>query len=163
MNFVTPPNEKIIIIFKRKKNFPTNLKSFFYSLFPIKNQERSRFSNSSKESGGNLLYWNNSLTQRTLKIFPSGSNKNSLRARSLLSSVGQVFIYSLQYGDIQCGMRQKDGWRIFIESVKLFLPPLPGGQKMWNVNRVAVSFISFLRRLRNSRENRKKSSIGDSL
>lgn len=107
MNFVTPPNEKIIIIFKRKKNFPTNLKSFFHSLFPIKNQERSRFSNSSKESGGNLLYWNNSLTQRTLKIFPSGSNKNSLRARSLLSSVGQVFIYSLQYGDIQCGINDK--------------------------------------------------------
>lgn len=107
MNFVTPPNEKIIIIFNRKKNFPTNLKSFFHSPFPIKNQERSRFSNSSKESGGNLLYWNNSLTQRTLKIFPSGSNKNSLRARSLLSSVGQVFftVCNMEISSVECDKR----------------------------------------------------------
>lgn len=107
MNFVTPLNEKIIIIFKRKKNFPTNLKSFFHSPFPIKNQERSRFSNSSKKSGGNLLYWNNSLTQRTLKIFPSGNNKNSLRARSLLSSVGQVFftVCNMEISSVECDKR----------------------------------------------------------
>lgn len=69
--------------------------------------------------------WNNSSTLKTLRIFPSGRDKNSLRAKSLLSSVGQVFIYSLQRRDIQCGMQQRDGWCVLIEFVKLFLSSLP--------------------------------------
>lgn len=107
MNFVTSSNEKIIIIIFKKLS---NESQIFFSTFSISN-ERSRFSNSflSKEAGENLLHWNNSSTLRTLRIYPSGGDKNSLRARSLLSSVGQVFIYSLQRGDIQCGIRQRDG------------------------------------------------------
>lgn len=162
MNFVTSSNEKIIIIIFKKLS---NESQIFFSTFSISN-ERSRFSNSflSKEAGENLLHWNNSSTLRTLRIYPSGSDKNSLRARSLLSSVGQVFIYSLQRGDIQCGIRQRDGWTYF-HRIRETLPSSFANtiNVMWNVNRVAVSFISFLCRPRNSRGDRKKSSIGDSL